>query len=274
MGLASEIRSVVAATDFSATATVAVRRAAQLCRAAGWRMHLVHVLSRASGKASTAVKSLQQAAARVMAEFDLPVETHLGVGSVWREIGAQARAAHADLIVVGNCRKGFLAEILGLNTALRVQRSTDVPLLAVSSPILRPYLSMLLASDLSAEAARAAQQARRFFPDSTLIVLHAFESPYTGMLAMTGASLEVLDGYRHRARLEGMERLRAFARETALGDNALLRVDLGHPALSTRRTASKLGVDVVVLRPTKRWLTSGVTEHLIADPPCDLLLMP
>jgi nucleotide-binding universal stress UspA family protein len=282
------IRVIAAATDFTTTATVALRRAGHLCRANGARMHLIHVMSPAGAKAgsmlnaisgrrlgaSVAISHLRQAAGRIIAEFDVPVDTHLGVGDLSREIGAYARAARADLIVVGNSRKNFLEEVLGLNTALRVQRKTDFPLLAVSSPALRPYTRVLLASDLSAEAARAGQRALRFFPDSMFVVLHAYESPYTGMLAMTGATQDVLEDYRRRARLEGMERLHTFARDASLDKHAILRVDLGHPALSARRQATELGIDLVVLRPTKRWLTSGVTEHLIADPPCDLLLMP
>jgi len=283
------IKVIAAATDFTTTATVALRRAGQLCRANGARVHLINVMSPARAKAgsmlnaisgrgrlsaSAAVSHLRQAAARIIAEFDVPVDTHLGVGNVSREIGAHARAVRADLIVVGNSRKNFLEEVLGLNTALRVQRKTDLPLLAVSSPALRPYTRVLLASDLSAEAARAGQQALRFFPDSTFVVLHAFESPYTGMLAMSGATHDVLEDYRRRAKFEGMERLRAFARDASLYNDAILRVDVGHPALSARKQAGELAIDLVVLRPTKRWLTSGVTEHLIADPPCDLLLMP
>src|SRR6202008_2108869 len=106
------IKVIAAATDFTAMATVAVRRAAHLCRANGARMHLIYVMSTAGAKArsmldaissrgrlsaSAAVSHLRQAAARIIAEFDVPVDTHLGVGNVSREIGAHARAVRADL---------------------------------------------------------------------------------------------------------------------------------------------------------------------------------
>jgi nucleotide-binding universal stress UspA family protein len=240
-------------------------------------MHLIHVLrAGASGSrsASAAVTSLRQAAARIISEFDVPVDTHLRVGNVAREIGSYAQAMGADLIVVGNSRRNFFQEVLGMNTAQRLQRRTSLPLLAVSNPLLQPYSIALLTSDLSPEAARATQHALRLFPESTLVVLHAVESPYTGMLAMTGATREVLEDYGSRAKLEALERLRAFTRGASLDSRAILRVELGHPALSARRQARALGADLIVLRPTKGWLTSGVTEHLIADPPCDLLLMP
>ena len=218
--------------------------------------------------------SPRQSAARLIAEFGVQVETHLGVGSVAGEIAQLAQAAQADLIVVGNSRQSLVAEILRLNTALRLRRRTRLPLLAVSNPLLRPYSFVLLACDLSAESAHAARGARRLFPHALLVMLHSFESPYAGISALRGLSPDARDADEQRARLEGMEQLRQFAREALLDRDAVLRVDVGHPALSARRQALALGVDLIVLRPTDGWFDSGVTEHLVADPPCDLLLMP
>jgi nucleotide-binding universal stress UspA family protein len=273
----SALRVVAAATDFRATATVAVRRAAQLCRASGARLHLVHVASpggRRQPSAAAAVTRLRQSAARLIAEFDVPVETHLGVGSVAGETALLAQGARADLIVLGNSRKGLVAEILRLNTVLRLRRQTRLPLLAVSDALLRPYRFALLASDLSPESAQAGRRARQLFPDARLVVLHALQSAYAGMLALRGLNADARDADEGRARLEAMERLRAFARGSLLQKDALLRVDVGHPALCARREAQALAVDLIVLQPTKGWFDTGVTDHLVADPPCDLLLMP
>ena len=284
-----EIKVVVAATDFSATASVAVRRAAQLCRAYGARLHLVHVVRPAglrSGAmlsalgapeplaAGGAVSHLRQSASRVIAEFDVPIDTHLAMGTVSREIGTLARAVQADLVVIGNSRRGLVAEVLGINTALRVHRRADLPVLAVSSALLRPYGRVLLTADLSPQAAQAAQRTRRFFPEARLILLHACDAHFSGLLSLGGVSREAQDRNRRRAEIEAMEHLRAFADSTLLDRNAILRVDLAHPAIAARGQARELDVDLISLQPTKRWLTSGVTEHLIGHPPCDLLLMP
>ena len=283
-----EIKVIAAATDFRDAAVVALRRAAQLCRATGAKLHLMHIMSPAVANAASVFSALgvqsdrlgrgaahsrlHRAAARLFSEFEVHVETHLGVGDVHSEIGALARKARADLIVVGNHRRNLVAEVLGTGTALRVQRRTDIPLLAVSAPVRRPYASLLLVSDLSAHAACAGQRARRFFPHSKLTILHATESLYAGTLFLANVSDEVREEYRRRAQFDGMERLRVFAREASL--DAALRVELAHPTLAAQRLARNLDVDLVVLRPTRRWLTSGVAYHLTADPPCDLLLMP
>jgi nucleotide-binding universal stress UspA family protein len=282
-------KSIAVGTDFSTTSTAVVRRAAQLCRANGGRLHLIHILSPASAKArallnalgahgrlsaSAAVSHLRHVEARVVTEFDIQVDTHLGVGHIPREIASYARVLEADLIVLGNYRRRFVAQLLGTSTALRVQRKAKVAVLAVSNPDLRPYARILFASDLSPEAARAAQQSLRYFRDSKLIVLHAFEPPYTGMLAVANSSETVAQDHRRRAELDGMERLRAFARQALLSEDSVLRVDLQHPVLAARRQAREDDVDLMLLQPSKHWRKSGVTQQLMADPPCDLLLMP
>jgi len=130
---------------------------------------------------------------------------------------------------------------------------------------------MLLPSDLSPEDARAGKRALELFPELAHMVLHAFDSP--GMLGLASVSRDVAEDYRLRARLEGMEQLRSFARDASLDKDAVLHVELGHPAVAARSQARDFDVDLVVLRPSRRWLRSGVTGQLMSDPPCDLLLM-
>ena len=283
-----EIKVVAAATDFTDAASAALRRAALLCRANGSQLHLIHVMSRTRARTDAvfgalgvhrsrlgtveAASALRRTAARLAAEFGVRVETHLRVGSASRQIAALAREADADLIVLGNHKRNFLAEVLGINTALRVQHRVDIPLLAISKPAARAYASLLFVSDLSEEAARAGQHALRLFPGTQLTILHATESLHTGTLYVGGASVEVRDEYRRRAQVEAMGRLQAFARDASL--SGALRVELAPPTVVTQRIARNLGVDLVVLRPTRLWLTSGVAYYLAADPPCDLLLMP
>jgi len=219
-----------------------------------------------------AAERLRHAAASVSDEFRISAETYLGVGGVVPEVTAHAKRVSADLAVLGNSKCDFLSEVLGFNRALRVQRSSGLPVLAVSEPHRLAYTRILVATELSADGAHAARQALRFFPNSELVILHAFESPYSS--GMPGVSSETARDYKIRAYDEGMQRLRGFVRNESLDHAAMLRVHLGHPALAARREAYHMGADLIVVRETGRWITNGVIEHLIADPPCDLLLMP
>jgi nucleotide-binding universal stress UspA family protein len=53
-------------------------------------------------------------------------------------------------------------------------------------------------------------------------------------------------------------------------------VRLGPPAVRIREHAREIGADVVVLFPGRSWLAralaGSVTEQVLADPPCDVLL--
>lgn len=285
-------RLILAATDFSPTAAAAAARAAQLARAAGSRLallHVVHPVGRmvaplldaigAAGAPSpgTALSHLRRKAARLAAEFGVRVETHLASGSAPAAITAHAQSAGAELIVLGNREGNFLVDLLRINTAHRVRRRIALPVLAVTRPGDAPYARVLLATDLSPDAAHAGRVARRLFPSAILHVLHVCQPPYESALNMAGVDPRALADYRRRCMAEAEEQLRLFARDAALGADALLEVRLGNPAAEIAVRSRELDADVVVLHPAKSWLARGmansVTEQVLADPPCDALLV-
>jgi nucleotide-binding universal stress UspA family protein len=286
------VKVIGAATDFTPVASAAVRRAAQLAKAHGARIALMHVRTPvermvtrvldalgANNRPSrgAALSNLRQTAASIITEFGIPVETHMASGGVPQAIAALAQAAQADLVVLGNSKGNFLVDLTRINTAHRLRRRTGIPLLAVSRPAQRPYTRVLLAADLSPETAHAGSVARRLFPGAMLTLLHAFEPAYEGMLAFADVSMDVIEEHRKRAARDAAEHLRLFARDSGLDEDSSLEVRLGHPAACLRKRVRELDADVVVLRPPKSWLaggiTNGITEQLLADPPCDVLLV-
>lgn len=286
------LQVVVAATDFTPAANAAARRAAQLAQACGARLALLHVVTPASRMvaplldvlgmgdrpgAAAAISRLRQGAARLVSELGLPVDTHLASGSAAGAIAAHAQAAQADLVVLGNPRGSFLVDLLRVNTAQQVRQRMSIPVLAVSRPPERPYARVLLACDLSPEAAHAGRVARRLFRGAILHVLHVCQPVYEGVLSFAGVSDDVVKEYRLRALSEATQQLLLFARDAALGEDAILEVRLGHPAARICERARELDADVVVLRPAGSWLARGmansVTEQVLADAPCDALLV-
>jgi nucleotide-binding universal stress UspA family protein len=286
------VRVIAAATDFTPAATAAVHRAAQLAHAHGARMALIHVITPVRRMVTTllgalgannrssrraALSNLRGTAARAIAEYGVPIDTQLASGDVPRAVATLAQAANADLVVLGNTQSNFLVDLLTINTARSVRRGTSIPVLAVSRPARSPYKRvLLLAADLSSETARAQCMARRLFPGAIFTVLHAFESPYEGLLRLASVSQDVVDEYREKALQEAAKRLRLFARDAAFDQDAILEVRLGHPAACIRKRVRELDADAVVLPSPTPWLagalTSGVIEQLLAHPPCDALL--
>jgi nucleotide-binding universal stress UspA family protein len=287
------VKVIAAATDFTPAATAAVHRAAQLAHAHGARIALIYVITPvrrvlttvldalgANNRSSraAALSNLRGAAARIIAEYGVPVDTQLASGDVPSAVATLAQAASADLVVLGNTQSKLLADLVSINTAHSVRRRTSIPVLAVSNPVRSPYARvLLLAADLAPEAARAQCMARRLFPGAALTMLHAFESADEGLLSLASASPDVVDEYRDKALHEAASRFRLFARDAAFAQDANLEVCLGHPAACTRKRVRKLSADVVVLpSPTSSLsgaMTSGVIEQLLADPPCDALLV-
>jgi len=282
------VKVVAAATAFTATSAAAARRAALVARAHEAQVHLLHVvppagrsavvlralLAQTRPSAGEAATRLRQSAARIGAEYGIAVGTHLGVGRTSEGITVLAHAAQANLVVLGNSGDGFLADLLRTNMAGRVLRRAKLPVLAVSRSVQTPYRRVLLASDLTPPTARAGLLARRLFPEATFAVFHAPESPYDGMPALTTEGANAVKDYRDRVVREGRERLGLFVREAELGGDTLLRVAFKHPALGVREQAAALDADLVVLHPTQGWFSGGVTDQLLGDPPCDLLLVP
>src|SRR5688500_20120722 len=100
------MKLIVAATDFSPVASAAMRRAAQLAAACGARLALLHVARHRSawerlGGAVPPSAALHREAARLRAEYRIPVKAHLAKGAAHQEIDGFARASGADLVVLG-----------------------------------------------------------------------------------------------------------------------------------------------------------------------------
>jgi len=115
--------TIVVGTDGSDSAAIAVREAADLARAAGGTLHIVHAytpvdmakLTMAAGTGGANIdieglnNGLEEGARRVCADAgsaerlgDLACETHVVPGDPCDALISVAEQVHADLIVVGN----------------------------------------------------------------------------------------------------------------------------------------------------------------------------
>jgi nucleotide-binding universal stress UspA family protein len=280
---------ICAATDFSPAASAATRRAAQLAKAVGARLSILHVmhpayevlgpvvksLGRAGDGVGDALHRLEKTAGRLAANFDVWVDTRLAAGSVPETVAEMAEAASAELIVVANPRHGFLRELLLPSTAQRLNRRPSAPILAVTRPPASPYKRITLATDLSASAGHAGRMARRLLPEASVRLLHVCQLSF-GSLRSGSMTDEAWEHYRNRAAAEALDRLRGHAEHESLGEAASFDVLVGHPVTAIRRRALETASDLLVLAPGSRTLdrcAGRVTKEILADPPCDVLLV-
>jgi nucleotide-binding universal stress UspA family protein len=290
------MKSILAATDFSRAAMVAVRRAAQLAHATGARLELMHVLPPEPSPTSwTALRSafgfdatrarddalsrLQRAAARGGADLAAPVALHLAEGRAHAAIADRAVAIDADLVVVGAHGEHFVLDVFVGTTAQRVLRASPVPVLVVRQAPIYRYEQVLIAADFSAASVASARSARQLFLGATFHFLHVCEPQFEGSLALAGASQTTIEDQRRRAADDALRALESFARDAGFEDGKRsVRVRHGYPPARIKEHAAELDVDVIVLGAQgKSWLEAGllgsVSEHVAAETPCDVLLV-
>lgn len=292
----ADIKMILAATDFSRSAEIAVARAAQIAGAANARLELQHVMPSEPLSASwaavrnllgfdwararsDAMDRLRHAQERIQADITLPVELELAEGKPHQKIAARAIEIGADLIVLGAHGEHFVLDVLTGTTAQRVQRFSTVPVLVVRQASFQRYKQVLVTTDFSAASAAAARAALRFFPGATFHVLHVFEAPFAGRLAFAGVEQAVIEDYRREAGDQARRDLADFVAETGLESKAAsVRVQHGYAPARIKERATDLDVDVVVLGTEgKSWLAVGmlgsVTEHVAAESLSDILLV-
>lgn len=291
----SRPQTIVAATDFSENAQRAVQQAAHLARTWGARLILVHVFNDsvwASIKAIydlsgwSNVKPLDAACTRLMAlgeqvarDFAVQVETEELVGRASQQIGAFVAARHAELLVIGEHGENWVRDTMLGGTALKVLKAAHIPVLLVRSPVAGSYQHILIATDFSANATRAAHLAMALFPDARHHLIHAYVVPFEASMRMGGAQDEDIQRYREQEYLKAARNLEAFAVDCdyrAAAEFSRLAL-YGYPASVLFEQAQE--VDLIVIGkhgggPFEEKLLGSVTQNVLYHAGCDVLLTP
>jgi nucleotide-binding universal stress UspA family protein len=194
----SETPVLLAGTDFSDPAAVALEWAVELARQQGARLELVHAvtvppplpgyvpaadLDFSADVESAARARLEQAAAALSAQ-GTEVAIHLAVGTPSRVILDRAEAIGATGIVMGTRGLTGAQHLLLGSTTERVVHAARCPVLTVHPEDRgrhRPIRSILVPTDFSADAELAIATAHRLLAppeqDARLILIHAFNLP-------------------------------------------------------------------------------------------------
>jgi nucleotide-binding universal stress UspA family protein len=277
------MESILVATDFSADAANAARRAALLAAALEVRdARLVHVVpslpleAELELRASRAVERLLGEQADALArETGVALAPQIARGGVVDALLAAARPG--DLIVVGAHGMHPLRDFAVGSTALRLLRRSAQPVLVVKRPPAQPYRSLLVAVDFSRDSAAALELAARLAPEAALAGVHAFEVEVEGTLRLVGAAEEEIFRRRREARersLAGIDELLAAHRAQRLVTPI---VEHGYAPSVIAAAEQRTGADLVAIgkHGTSRLedlLLGSVTEHALAHSACDVLV--
>jgi nucleotide-binding universal stress UspA family protein len=307
----SRLQSLLVATDLSSRSDRAFSRAAQLARANGARLTVLHVIpdelnpefadtlktqaraalekqvaqTLATGhlevdivvKGGIDEEQILKQVAEGAARGDISVEVRIEAGSIYDLINSTAAKANADLILCGAHHKLMIGDEWLGSTMDRVLRFGNRPVLVVKSEPVGAYENIVVAIDFSQASAEALEFAFTAFPSANFTLVNAVESSLSGFLQGAHASQEALD--QQLAELSKFSEIVLSGAKQAHdigGSNVKLETRPGSPTTILSEYATNNPVDLVVVGThgrtgLRRAILGSVAEGMIASLPCDVL---
>ena len=291
----NRLQTLLAATDLSAHAERAARRAAILARSSGARLQLLHVLDErelAQLEAEAAFRSadlshawedlarreLQALAQDLSQAHGVVVQPQACRGQPFEEIVAAALLC--DLLVLGAQGQHALRDFFVGTTADRLARKAPCPLLVVRDRPAGPYERVLVPTDLGPHDEELVEAAMLVAPQASAVALHVAEFPFEGRLRLAGARPEDIDRHRAQAGVAAREHVQSVLERAGVPEGrVLVRIAHGDPARAVCDQALEMAADLVVMRKRSTsalgdWLLGSVTRHVMAQVHCDVLMLP
>jgi nucleotide-binding universal stress UspA family protein len=257
------VRTIVAATDLSPASDVAVEQAALLAKQWDAELVLLHIFNDGFWSSIKAIYAAErwagtepvlvarnlvsQQVGEIAARHGIRVRGDTRTGRAASEIAAFGREQGAQLLVVGEHGEDWIGDTVVGGTALKVLKRAELPVLLARRPASADFSSILLATDFSENAVRAAQLACHWFPEAHQQLVHAYYVAFEGRMRLAGASNEDIERYRDdeaaRAERKFQAQMQALQAESSVG-KLLVR---GAPAPVLIEQAERLGADLIVI---------------------------
>jgi len=287
------ITPIVAATDFSAAAGRAVRRAALIAQQLGAEMHLLHVVSplvfypgpdpaadlglnHEQALQAAGIKRLDTLAARLRKDFSIPVVAAMRIGRAHTEIADYAAANVAGLVVAGARGENTLLDLLIGSTASRLLRLATFPVLIVKNAKVEPYRSAIAAVDFSPGSSHVLELSRAVASSARTEVLHVYDTEHDDKMREAGMD----DAYllNRQARILKDVENQLDIELAGLNDGNITRQAMAaSPAAAICDRARTLRADLIVLgrhgkSGMQELLLGSVSKDVAHVAECDVLL--
>ena len=188
-----QLKTILAATDFTPRSAAVTKRAAELARAHGARLILVHAIETRKPKVQRlrfrlrkAVDPITQADIEIdklrIAHPGLDLSCHVLQGKPGKLVPQLARDVGADLIVLGLHVVRRVLETLRLTNLERITQHAPCPILIAQDQEVRPYRKVLGAITFAPASAKALQIAAAIAPDGEFHAIHALQLPLSAKL--------------------------------------------------------------------------------------------
>lgn len=288
-------RNVLAAVGRFPQNDPVLARAAEIARAHGARLTIVHVIDGFIGldPAPADPAGIQHqirlvareniAAALARQAIDLPeIDIRIETGSPAQRLVDQIHETGADLVVMrAHEGESILAKLIG-STTDRVIRAACAPVLVVRRPVTQAYQRVVVATETSDESAAVVAFVAALFPLAGLRLIHVVQIPPPFEEAMRRAGHGQVEMAAHRDALIAKAKgyLRGLSEQ--LADRPVrtaTRVIASDPAKSLVRATRNPQVGLIALGPgstslIRRALLGSVAQRVLQTAACDVLICP
>ncbi|HEU4683043.1 MAG TPA: universal stress protein [Nitrospira sp.] len=275
---------IVLATDFTARCDRAQDRAVQLAILWNAGLTAVHALTDIPLTDDTAVRdayrnAAQRNAANLREELacveGLRYSVVVEEGAVDEVVLDVVRRERADVIVTGIARSGLLAQAFVGSSVTALARKSPVPVLVVKKKVLDTDERVVVATDMSEASKGALATALKWFSLRKLVLFHAFNPPYRGIV-------DDKAGYDEQFERTAVAETRDFLDNVA-GADAATKFEIiarqGDPVRGLEVLSNEAATDLVVAGTHGRSglmhaLVGSVATRILESVASDVLVVP
>lgn len=273
---------ILVGSDLMPESDRAIARAVQLAASRQAPLVALHILDQglpASVRDAAAVAAHDQIANLLKDECRLQsatVEWRVEVlsGDPFAELVAATERMSACAIVLGMHRKQGMRELIAGTTSARVLRTSDRPVWIAARTSREPARKVLAAFDFSPPAQVALESAIKLTEIRELLVLHAFDTPFAGLIRDPAFSEQWQSDLQFKVEKRFAEVWKAVG---STGLEPQLRLERGPFSTVLMRVMGAWQPDLVCLGSHGRGLLARLllghsVIELLDSPPCDLLI--
>lgn len=291
----SKIKHILAATDLSEEASLAINRGFVLAKAIGAHLTVAHAVGvdalspfrewlgdNIDTLHQSIVDDASQQLNALVAQSPLKGDCSLSIcierGYARTVIPAYAETHDVDIIVLGAHGAGFIQRMLMGSTASQLLRKSKCPVLIVKQASPSNYKRLLVAVDFSPGSATVIKIAQQIAPHADIVLLHSFEAPFEGKMHYAGVSQDTINRYRDEARARCQLQLRELAEKAGLGPHQYASfVASGDSTQNILDYEEQYQCDLIVMgkhgtHVTEELLLGSVTKRILASSKSDVLV--
>ncbi len=287
------LESILVATDFSAPANNAVRRAALLARHHGAGLRIIHVVDRIGpypglrdrsyeiemeAQTAKARVNLRRLADELSNTFNVTADIAVTIGDPFQVLVNES--SRASLVVLGRRAGASIKDWVFGTTAGRLLDTAGCPVLVVKQTVEGRYRRVLAGIDFTPTSDAAALFAAALAPAAELHLTHVLQSKQSAALIQTDVPSTVLRELREREESGIVARMRRRVASIGLDSGGMrFAVARGTNTPTILNQEQIQGADMVAVgrRQRTRWLDAllgSVSRRVLARAQNDVLVVP